>query len=74
MLQDASQMIVKPRLETGCNEMEEASSERSRALNRVQRVPGVAGEAGVDGCGSDSEEHGHIGRVTGQDDHKKGGG
>ena len=27
--------------------------------------PGVAGEAGIDGCGFGSKEHGHIGRVAG---------
>ena len=37
MLQDASQMIVKPHLETSSNEMEEAVRKGRAALNRVQR-------------------------------------
>ena len=58
MLQGASQTMVKPRLETGSNEMEEAVRRGRAVLNRVQR--GQVSRA--------------RGRVTGQATARKGGG
>ena len=72
MLQDASQTIVKPRLETS-SEMEEAVRRGHAALNRVQRGQVSPARQELTGAAL-APKNMDIGRVTGQATTRKSGG